>query len=204
MTFLCHLFMCSLAAKFVKVNNRILLGVWLVFTLLGSVLIGDWQSIVHKDSCNLSIIDCWNNSVLEIPGSGNLNDSYPSLGERDSSVPSSVDMENGIWNCSNVSSGHQSHYEQIVDTCESLSTDDDRCFWNQQSQVTGEFCNACLPTCLSRRATLDFFQFSAGVLCMSVAAPLGFVFVSAVASEITSVESQVRCVVPISCWVMHT
>lgn len=142
-----------LAAKVLKFDNRIMLGVCLSCSLVGGVLIGDWQSIVQEDSCSLSL-----------NGSEECNDSALSM-----------------RNCSNISTSY------YIDVCESQDKD---CYWNEQSYVTGEFCNTCLPTCLSRIATMDFYQFSVGVMLLSVGAPLGFVFTSAVASEITAVESQ--------------
>ena len=87
--------------------------------------------------------------------------------------------------------GVSSNISQLVDSCEALSGSGDQCFWNPQSRVTGEFCNTCVASCLSEQKSLDIYQFSAGVLLLSVSAPLGFVFVSAIASDITSVEMQV-------------
>ena len=86
--------------------------------------------------------------------------------------------------------GVPSNISQLVD-CEALSGSGDQCFWNPQSRVTGEFCNTCVAGCLSEQKSLDIYQFSAGVLLLSVSTPLGFVFVSAIASDITSVEMQV-------------
>jgi hypothetical protein len=165
-----------LGAKFARVDNRILLGVCLVLTLLGALLVGDWQSTAHGNPCQMPVTtDCSNNLSLEITSG------LSPLGDED----------NLALNCSNISIQYLSFNERYVDTCESLGTDDNSCFWNQQSRVTGDFCNTCLPACLSRQATLNFYQFSSGVLLLSIAAPLGFVFTSAVASEITPLESQV-------------
>ncbi|CAI8058537.1 hypothetical protein GBAR_LOCUS31827 [Geodia barretti] len=164
-----------LGAKFARVDNRILLGVCLVLTLLGALLVGDWQSTAHGNPCQMPVTtDCSNNLSLEITSG------LSPLGDED----------NLALNCSNISIQYLSFNERYVDTCESLGTDDNSCFWNQQSRVTGDFCNTCLPACLSRQATLNFYQFSSGVLLLSIAAPLGFVFTSAVASEITPLESQ--------------
>ena len=172
----------SLGAKFAIVNNRILLGVCLVFTLFGALLLGDWQSIVNEDPCHLSISpDCFNNSTAN---GVDWNSSLPLLGEGGSLA---IDPAN----CSNTLAHYLSYSERYVDNCESLSTDGNSCYWNQQSDITGEFCNTCLPACLSRQANMNFYQFTAGVMFLSIAAPLGYVFISAVASEITPVESQV-------------
>ena len=90
---------------------------------------------------------------------------------------------------SNIS--EMSGYEQLLVNCEAQSNTSHECFFNPQSRITGEFCNTCLPVCLSKQATINFYQFSAGILLLSISAPLGFVFSSAIASEITSVETQV-------------
>ena len=41
----------SLGAKIAKINNRVVLGMCLLFTVFGSLLIGDWQSISHENNC---------------------------------------------------------------------------------------------------------------------------------------------------------
>ena len=84
--------------------------------------------------------------------------------------------------CSN-SSLHQ-------ELCEGRSNSS-QCFWNPQSRITGEFCNTCHDACLSEQKAMDFYQFGVGVLLISLASPLGFVYIPAITSDITSVESQV-------------
>ena len=174
-----HFFIFSLGAKIAKINNRVVLGMCLLFTVFGSLLIGDWQSIGHENNCSFNTT----HSSVEDSGSAELLGEYaPAL------FPiSSVEDKNS----SNTTSSELSHYNRLVEDCKSLSSADDTCYWNQQSLVTGHFCSICLRTCLSKRATLNFYQFSVGVLLLSIAGPLTFVFVSAVASEITTVESQV-------------
>ena len=80
---------------------------------------------------------------------------------------------------------------RLVDMCESLNVSGYDCFWNPQSRVTGEFCNTCRESCLSEQRSMDLYQFGVGVLLISLASPLGFVYVAAITSGITSVESQV-------------
>jgi hypothetical protein len=168
----------QLGAKIAKINNRILLGVCLLQVLCGSVLVGDWQSIGYKNQChcdNMSLVDGdWNGSLTELSDPP----CYLTYCGDNSSL---IDSGNGVLNCSESQS------------CESRSGAGHHCYWNPQSPITGEFCNNCVPECLSKKATINFYQFSAGILLLSVAGPLGFVIVSAVASEITSVESQVCC-----------
>ena len=132
-----------LGAKVGKMDNRNLLGFCLLFALVGSILVADWQSI-GQDPCT------YFNSTIE--------------------ANSSV-LEEG---------------------CEALSSSSHQCFWNPQSRITGDYCNLCFPVCLSREKSINLYQFGLGVLLLALSAPLGFVFVSAVASDITSVDSQVQ------------
>ena len=78
-----------------------------------------------------------------------------------------------------------------IEDCEALSTDTHQCFWNPQSRVTGDYCNTCLPVCLSLQTSLNFYQFSIGVLLMAVAATLQFIFNLALVSDITQKRHQV-------------
>ena len=97
------------------------------------------------------------------------------------------------------STSNSSLYQQLVESCEALSSSSHQCFWNPKSRITGEFCNTCLPTCLSEQASLNFYQFSLGVVLICISGPLGFVFISAITSAITSVESQVHYCTGIWC-----
>ena len=152
----------------------------LLFTVFGSLLIGDWQSIGHENNCR-----SFNTTHSSVEDSG----STELLGEYEPALFPISSFEDR--NSSNATLSKLSHYNRLVEGCKSLSSADDTCYWNQQSLVTGQFCSICLPTCLSKRTTLNFYQFSVGVLLLSIAGPLMFVFVSAVASGITTVESQV-------------
>ena len=145
----------------------------LLLTLFGSLLSGDWQSIGHDNHCK-----SFNETLHLNSFSGEDFGSVDSSGSRTS-------------NDFNTSLG-PSYHKQLIEGCASLSRDGDACYWNQQSVVTGEFCSTCLPACLSSRATVNFYQFGVGAFLLAVAGALAFVFVSAVASEITTIESQVN------------
>ena len=83
-------------------------------------------------------------------------------------------------------------YEDIVKHCEAMSSSENHCFWNPQSRITGEFCNTCYPACLSEQRALNFYQFALGALLITLAGSIGHVFMSAVTSDISPIESQVR------------
>ena len=86
---------------------------------------------------------------------------------------------------------NSSFYQQF---CEALSSSTHQCFWNPQSRVTGTFCNTCLPTCLSIQTTIGFYQFTVGIILISIATPLELILVSAITSSIAPVTSQVKLV----------
>lgn len=99
----------------------------------------------------------------------------------------SIDLSSSIEElCSNSS------LQQKVETCVSQNiSGGHQCFWNPQSRITGESCNTCHESCQSEQKAMNFYQFGIGVLLISLSSPLGFVYISAITSDITSVESQV-------------
>ena len=133
-------------------DNRILLGIAFIFVLVGSLLMGDWQSINGNSSC----------------------------------------MSTNAESIEDMFSNSTSNSSLCQQWCEALSNSSHQCFWNPKSRVTGEFCNTCLSTCLSEQASLNFYQFGLGVVLICISGPLGFVFISAITSDVTSVESQVH------------
>ena len=150
-----------------------MLGVSLLCALIGSVLITDWQAI-GRDPCSAA----FNSSITD----SMLNDSYSGSYVGDFLTNETPDTE--VTNTSSL-------YLELLETCIARNSSSDRCFWNPQSRVTGNFCNSCISACLSEQKSLDIVQFSIGALLIASSASLGFVFISAVTSEITSIDSQV-------------
>ena len=162
-----------------KVNNRVMLGISLVICLMGCVLLADWQAIGHSNTCSMGPA---NISTLS---SNNTHSGKMHINSNSGSF--AVEL---FENSTNLTS-NSSLYQQLLESCEALSSSSHQCFWNPESRVTGEFCNTCLPTCLSQQASLNFYQFSVGSLLILVGPLLVYVFVSATASDITLKESQV-------------
>ena len=146
-----------------------MLGVSLFCALSGSVLITDWQSIGH-DPCSSAS-----------PNSSTTDDIF-----NDSSLYSGDYFTNET-----LTSKTSSLSLDLLEGCIAQSTSSDHCFWNPQSRVTGDFCNSCAPSCLSKEKSLNIVQFCIGALLVASSASVGFVFISAVTSGITSIESQV-------------
>ena len=166
--------LCRIGTTLARVDNRVMLGVSLLCALTGSVLMTDWQAISHDPCSSATLNDSITDSIF--------NDSYNELYSGDL-LPNTT-LAGVVTNTSSV------HLE-LLESCIAQSTSSDHCFWNPQSRVTGDFCNSCAPSCLSEEKSLNIVQFSIGALLVASSASLGFVFISAVTSEITSIESQV-------------
>ena len=158
--------LCRIAMKVLRADNRVVLGAALLFTLVGSTLMGDWQAVHHNPCSSNSIgidMDSMNDSsVLLLPPTGEQN-----------------------------STSNSSFFQQLVENCEAQSSSNHQCYWNPKSSITGEVCNTCHVSCLSKQTTINFYQFTVGVWLISLATPLMYIFISVIASDVASAESQV-------------
>ena len=139
--------------------------------LFGALLFGDWQSIGHDPctsfSLNVTTPDC---EEFSYSGAG----SGIGGGEVGDSAANTTTV-----------------LQELVEGCESLSERGHTCFWNRQSRITQEYCYECFGTCLSTERSQNIYQLTLAVILLSLATPIGYVFVSAIASDITPLNSQV-------------
>ena len=154
-----------IAGQLSKGSNRVMVGLSLIISLVGCVLISDWQAMLHRDPC---------------------------------SSPSSISNEtySGDWIIASgdgrdIVDNNITDFQLNVENCESRSTSLHRCFWNPKSRVTGDYCSTCLQTCLSENISLNFYQFIIGVFLTAMGSILGFVFDSALISDVTPTKNQV-------------
>jgi MFS family permease len=161
----------QLGVKMAKMDNRNVLGLLLLLALSGSLVLGDWQSL-GQDPCSIT-------NITTI-------DDYDSSGALPTSESTSYSGHNATGEFLSATEGSVIAREM----CEALGDTGHRCFWNPQSRVTGVPCYTCLPVCLSRAKSLCFYQFSLGVLLISIATPLLFVFTSVISSDMMPVGSQ--------------
>ena len=190
-----------------KMDNRLLLGLAFIMGLIGCVLMGDWQAIGHEP-CSLTNANAIQHLNTSINSSDSADTNYGPSGvssaSRASGLSSGLDTmyysgdsfipplapSDEINDTTNSS-------QRLVERCEALSSSSHQCFWNPNSRITGEYCNTCHASCHSEQKSSNFYQFSAGVLLVSLASALGFVFISAIASGYTPVECQVMCSPPL-------
>ena len=151
-------------------NNRITLALAYIVSLVGCVLLSDWQA-TGGHTC----------SPLHINITSDYESDYPS-------TYYGVD-EGPLYNSS--ANMTPLDFQFFLESCEAQSSSSHQCFWNPQSRITGDYCNTCLPVCLSYQASLNLYQFSAGVLMLSVGSFLAYFRTNAIVSDITPVNSQV-------------
>ena len=166
---------CRVVIKVLKMNNRIMLGVALIMCLVGSILVGDWQTIGYagREPCSSAGANATNTT---------------------GSLANNTEPEDTVWLLSASGSpldSNSSDYQLLVESCEAQSSSGHQCFWNPESRITGEFCNTCRATCLSREASINFYQFSAGMFLIALASPLKNIVISAITSDVTAIDSQV-------------
>ena len=171
------MFPFRLMIKVVRVDNRVFLALTFIMAFAGAALVGDWQAIGH-DPCSSADLGPLNTST---------NGSVLNENDFTNSNGSGVEM---LFSGSGIDEQDSLH-QHYVDKCQAMSTSSHQCFYNPTSRVTGEYCNTCLPRCLSEQRSLNFYQYCVGVLLLSFAAPLGYVFNSAIASDLTQLKSQV-------------
>ena len=154
------------------IGNRNILALSIALVLVGSLLFGDWQSIGHDPctafSSNVTESSC-ETSSLSGAGSGTGDKAYTG---GDSVTNTTV-------------------LQELVGGCEALSGPNHACFWNRQSRITGEYCYECVKTCLSTEKSRNIYQLSLGMILLSIGSPLGYIFISAIGSDITPLNSQV-------------
>ena len=159
-----------LSTKCARADNRKILFLGIVCAMVGSLLFGDWQAI-QGDPC-LSASDYQNTTFTHTSGSGAGSGEIYITSDACSITNSSLILE-------------------LVERCETLSDSQHVCYWNRQSRVTTHYCYSCLEVCLSLQTSQNIYQFSMGVMLICISAALLYVFVSAIVSDITSVNSQV-------------
>ena len=156
-----------------------------VLGFIGTVLVGDWQSI-RGDPCNAVSSDLQCNT-MEF-GSGMINETL-----LDCSVQEKGQFCDFLDNSSLTECCNSSSTSTAGCICESLSdVPNYNCYWNPNSIITGEYCERCRPVCLSHSHTLSFIQFVIGVFAVSGSIGFSRNFVSIVASDLIGKSKEVR------------
>ena len=196
-----------------KIESRIGLVTVMLSALIGSLLLADWHgfggnpcSIDNIEQSTVTAGDVFNVSraangseEFKLSGSGFLTSTRGSgSGQATEREWLWVDNHNNTdaWDTDNNSSSLglellMNSSATAVELCESQSTSKHKCFWNPKSRVTGEHCTTCRPVCLSTQKSLNFIQFTTGMVIITIILQPGLVFFSVVASNITKKRHQV-------------
>ena len=174
--------------KCFSVANRAILLFCMLATLIGSLISSDWQAFGH-DPChyrinvsNDTLTNSENYTALSHTINATLNTPQLAKSDGQSFVPLSV----------NASYLHADH-------CISLSTEDQACYWNPVSRVTGKLCSECHPTCRSQQKSINFIQFSIGFSIILFVSQLFLTSVYSVASDYAPKRYQVSCTDIVTC-----
>ena len=198
--------------KRARLDNRIGLGLSLLLGLLGILLVGDWQGIGDNPCALVTAAEPTTNSNVNISTvnhSSLLPHDYVGSGSGSGSGLGLQILPDELHNTELDTSGedpgtfevHPEVRENIVFStnesdnkklCESQSTSKHKCFWNPKSRVTGEHCTTCRPVCLSTQKSINFVQFSIGIMLASSSNFLTYHFTTVVGSNIVDRHYQVR------------
>ena len=156
--------------------------------LIASLVVTDWHGY-GENPCSL---DNLGHVIINISSEGNDSQSIGSAQSQLVSSGSGVNIyglsdDSPIDTVINTSNDtniwlRENDFSNNEEICRSLSTSEDRCFWNQKSRVTGEECNICRAVCLSQQKSLTFIQFCVSTFLFSLLTQSGLVFYSVVAS----------------------
>ena len=193
-----------------KLNSRIITILGILSTIVGLMLMADWQSIPHDPCTDFSL---YHNPGITNNLSDRLNPCLTALGgchwpQNGSSVhnvsatqnkiavtklflqyvemPESIVHTQGVHPVLNVTI-----YNRAMNVCESLRESQYHCHWVPKSILTGELCEACPPMCRGIGHTLNFIQFTIGALIYRISYPIPWVANMIVLSDVAGKDYQV-------------
>ena len=161
-----------------RVNNRMVLIVSLVMSLIGSMMATDWQAI-GQDPCSIHF--------THAQTSISNNDSYSFVNGTIVDLTNNFDYQEIDPAMSNISI--------LAVICMAGSSETHECYWNADSKITGTFCSLCRKVCRAESMTVSFAQFSLGMGFITVASLLMWISVLGIATDCTVKEAQVRPIV---------
>ena len=143
----------------------------MILSIVGYLIMTDWQAI-GSDPCT-------DYSLFHHP---QLADQY-----RLQLAGSNV-SESGMVSVQSLQVVEGEVYQMAVNRCESAGV---HCHWIPNSQVTHKHCSDCQPICRNTQHTLNFIQFTIGIVTFSSTLSLMYTGVFLLLSESVSVRFQV-------------
>ena len=193
-----------------KLNSRIITIFGIFSSVVGLILMADWQSIPHDPCTDFSL---YHHPEIAKNLSNRLNPCLTALSgchrpQNGGSVhnmstaenkvavielfvqyvemPESIVRTQGERPVFNVTT-----YNRAMNVCESLRESQYHCHWVPKSVLTGELCEACPAMCRGIEHTLNFIQFAVGALIYRISYPIPWVANMIVLSDVVSKDYQV-------------
>ena len=192
-----------------RLNSRIITILGIFCTVVGMVLMADWQSIppdpctnfslyyhpelpnslsnISLNPCSIAPSDCqWlsngGGSVHNVSAKRDKDiviESFPQM-------PESIAHTQEVHPVLNITA-----YNMAMNVCESLRESQYHCHWIPKS--TGTLCEACPAICRGIDHTLNFIQFTIGAFIFRGTLSLVKISIVIVISDVVSKDYQVRC-----------
>ena len=124
------------------VSSRAVLFVSLLLNIVGMLFLVDWQYLASGDAVNM----CLDSSLSGTSLNDSFDDVLLSAGECDTTYG-----ENRTQSLNEI-----------------LCTESEECYWNPDSIVTGYYCQDCPSLCHSKSGSLNFIQFTIGIMLVGL------------------------------------
>ena len=193
-----------------KLNSRIIAILGIFSSVVGLILMADWQSIPHDPCTDFSLYhhpEITNNHLDRLnpcltaqsgchrPQNGGSVHNVSAAENKVAVIelflqyvemPESIVRTQGERPVFNVTT-----YNRAMNVCESLRESQYHCHWVPKSVLTGELCEVCPAMCRGIDRTLNFIQFTIGALIYRISYPIPWVANMVVLSDVVSKDYQV-------------
>jgi len=200
-------FFHSLLMQAIKLNSRIITIFGIISSVIGLILMADWQSIPHDPCTEFSLYhhpelaSGVSNTSLPpcptiLPDCPWLNDSL----QHNTTAVMTSDEEVAVATKPLQHMELFSHQHPVVNelaykfamnVCESLSSSQYHCHWIPNSMITHGHCHACPPICRSVDRTLNFVQYMTGAVIFRITISIPRIGIMMVISDVVSRQYQV-------------
>ena len=192
-------------------NSTVITIVGSLSSMVGLLLMSDWQSIPPDPCTNFSLYhhpelaNGFSNSSVNpcLTGpngcqwSPNVSSRTLALDNQFASVENFLQYAEPAESVTQIRGVHQvvnsDVYKAAMNVCESLGSSQYQCHWIPKSTITGTFCQACPAICRGTSRTLNFVQFTIGAFIFRITIIIPRLTIMIVISDVVSKDYQV-------CW----
>ena len=193
-----------------KLNNRIITILGVLFSMIGLILMADWQSIPPDPCTNFSLYhhpEIANNlshslrpcltshSGCQWPTNDGTVQNVSAAEDNMVVIESILEYveipDSSVRNQGPGPVLHVSVYNVAMNVCESLRESKHHCHWIPRSIVTGTLCADCPSICRGTDHILNFIQFTIGAFIFRITIPISRIAIMIVISDVISKDYQV-------------